>query len=297
VSVLTKIFVVLLVICSMLTTAATVVWVNKVEELKPQLNLARQKALNAEAQAVAEHNAALQMKTDAMAQVRQAEGDREVTLAVNTLLMQQVAQANVDIAKDHNDLATRDEEINRMTETQRVAMETNQEQEHQIGELRRVNDKLVDQAKDDAVAIADARALNETLTAEVKFRDEQISAFQEKMLKLSEMFKEWTGRDVEMALAVPGAVGPGAPPINGVIRDKKVINGVTYVTISVGSADRVIKGMIFHVVDRETATFLGEVTIETVDQDFAAGKLSGQADKVVQVRPGDEVKTQVLQGT
>jgi hypothetical protein len=81
-----------------------------------------------------------------------------------------------------------------------------------------------------------------------------------------------------------------APPINGVVRNRRTIAGQEYATISVGSADDVAKGMQFKVVDRNTGDFLGTLTVEAVEPNEASGRLTGP--KIADIRPGVEVRTQ-----
>jgi len=91
-----------------------------------------------------------------------------------------------------------------------------------------------------------------------------------------------------------GAEEPGvtpATPINGVIRDKKNVNGVIFATISVGSQDQVTKNMVFNVIDREQGDFLGYLRVDRVEPNEAIGRLDGP--KVADIKPGNEVRTQL----
>ncbi len=90
----------------------------------------------------------------------------------------------------------------------------------------------------------------------------------------------------------PTAVINPTPTISltGVIRDKKVIAGVPYATISLGSADAVAKNMQFKVIDANQNLFLGYLTVDTVEPHEATGRLTGPHPDAVQ--PGAEVRTQ-----
>jgi hypothetical protein len=64
--------------------------------------------------------------------------------------------------------------------------------------------------------------------------------------------------------------------VNGVVREKRVIAGVPYATISIGSADAVTRGMRLRVLGgRGGQEFLGYVDVTNVEPDEAIGKLSG----------------------
>ena len=77
--------------------------------------------------------------------------------------------------------------------------------------------------------------------------------------------------------------------LDGVVRDKTVIGGVPYATISIGSADQVQKNMQFKVVDHDR--FLGYLTVDTVEPHEATGRLEGP--HVNDIKSGVEVKTQL----
>jgi hypothetical protein len=83
----------------------------------------------------------------------------------------------------------------------------------------------------------------------------------------------------------------GAPAINGVISGVQPINGVPFATINVGSAQSVSKGMEFNIIDRPTGTFLGILTVDSVEQNEAVGRLRGP--HVDQIKQGNEVRTQL----
>ena len=88
------------------------------------------------------------------------------------------------------------------------------------------------------------------------------------------------------------APGMGVPNallnLHGQIKTKRKINDVDYATITLGSADSVTKGMKFRVVDRNT--FLGYLTIDSVEANEAVGHLTGP--NLQMVVPGSQVLTQ-----
>jgi len=75
------------------------------------------------------------------------------------------------------------------------------------------------------------------------------------------------------------------------VREKSDIGGVTYATISVGSADDVVKGMRFAVIDRDRGVFLGYLTVESVEPNESTGRLEGP--NVAEMKAGNEVRTQL----
>jgi hypothetical protein len=120
-----------------------------------------------------------------------------------------------------------------------------------------------------------------------------LQAEQEANQKLSGWVKDHGGDPVQLVSADTTPTGIGAPAIDGRVTDTGVIHGNLYVTLSVGSADGVQRGMQFNVVDGASGQFLGIVTVDTVDSNTASGKIEGDADKIAQVRPGNDAKTQL----
>ena len=70
-----------------------------------------------------------------------------------------------------------------------------------------------------------------------------------------------------------------------------MVNGVTYVTISVGSSDSVQPGMEFRVVDTtvEPHQFLGIVTITQADSNSSVGRLLADSQTADKIQKGNEV--------
>ena len=68
------------------------------------------------------------------------------------------------------------------------------------------------------------------------------------------------------------------------------ISNIPYATISVGTADRVAKGMTFTLIDSQ-GNFLGYLIVDTVDTNESAGRLTGP--RVADVKPGTDARTQL----
>ena len=65
------------------------------------------------------------------------------------------------------------------------------------------------------------------------------------------------------------------PDLQGVIRSVKTDEGRTYATISLGSQQKVEKGMEFSVIDQNDQTFLAKFIVDSVNPDSAFGRLEG----------------------
>jgi predicted nucleic acid-binding Zn-ribbon protein len=284
---LSKVFVVLLVVCSMLTTAATVVFVNKVTVTEQSLQAATA-AANAQKKAndaaIATANADSASAANALAV---AQGQIAALHASLDDANKAIGAANLTIAQDASDKAIQEANISRLSQGLAAAQSDNGKLSDMVTDLRSVNDKLQKNANDLDAAVADKENLYETANKDLQFAREQLQALQDKNNKLSAAVEKLGGNPNELDQTASGPT----PAINGVVRDIKDIGGVTYATISVGSADSVSKGMQFYVVDRSQGKFLGIVTIDYVDTNEATGRLTGPPDTVSMVHSGTEVKT------
>jgi chromosome segregation ATPase len=65
------------------------------------------------------------------------------------------------------------------------------------------------------------------------------------------------------------------PDLKGIIRSVRSADGQTYATISLGSADKVEKGMEFSVINPISMTFLSKFIVDSVDTNSAFGRLEG----------------------
>lgn len=98
-----------------------------------------------------------------------------------------------------------------------------------------------------------------------------------------------TGREQQPGAGVANAM-PAEAGVNlrGVVKARKNINGIEYATISLGAGQHVAKGMRFNVTDG--SQFLGYLTVDLVETDESVGHMEGPSLNLV--RPGTQVRTQ-----
>jgi hypothetical protein len=288
---LTKTFVVLLVIVSMLNAAAIVVFVNKAQPLQPQLTALNAQLQAAKLEATSNLNARQKSEDSYNAEVQQHQKDNSNNQAAVAAVQSQLNEAHVAIARltaDNTDLQAA---MNTANNNVQISTKTSSTLQEQTVQLRTMNDKLVKDNEEFAKRNAQLTSTLESLTQKQEETQEQLAQNKENLEKLAATLRQ-KGYDPQAIIDQPVAGGGiGAPSIEGVVREKSIINGNTFVTISVGSADGVAKGMKFNVLDG--SDFIGVVTIDTVDSDNSIGKLEGPQDKVGRVKNGDEVKTQL----
>ena len=284
---LTKLFVSMLIVLSLLTTAATVVYVNKEDVQKTALanTQAQLQAAQGAAQAARDElTAAQQNLTNVQAAANQAA--QAATTDINNR-QQQLSQLQVDLAKASSQQATQQLDISRLTEALNASQASSTALQTEVARLRTNNDNLVRQASDLNGSVSDLTARLEVTERERRLLAEQLTQAGTENQRLGMIIKN-ANISTDQANVIAQRSGPS---INGVIRDVRVIAGRPYATISVGSADGVRQNMEFKILDRAGGNFLGTLVVDSVEPNEATGRLDGP--KVAEIRPGVEARTQL----
>jgi hypothetical protein len=292
VSPLTKVFVMLLVVSSLLNAAAIVVYVNK-EAVTDQ----DYKALQAK-------NGSLER--DSAAATSDAASARGQLLAQEQLAASEASARQASLDKAAADLAAKDadnQQLLRNNQAQEgdlqslnaqlaIALATIKQDGQTLSDVRDSNAKLVQNQAENDAAVARQRQLAETYGRQVEYLGEQVK-------KDEDLIKAYSSVINQNHLSLPtpdqAAAAISGPPVSGVVQDTQSVNGVTYITISVGSADSVQPGMQFRVVDTQVDPhqFLGILTITRADVNSAIGRLQSDESLASRVQKGDEVSTEV----
>lgn len=285
---LTKILVILVVVLSLIQTAATVVFVSRVENANESLRTVREQNASNEAKLAAVQtslaNAEAQVNTVRQQAQAQVAASQQQLLTVQ----QQLADRDVRLAQLSSQAALQSTDLARTTEALRASEDTKSRLTDANADLRRANDELTRRVADLNSANADLTNRLEVTERERRFVQEQNAELQNQLARSTAALKD-AGVPTPTA-AAPVGVGRGAPAINATIREIRTIANIPYATISVGSADRVIVGMRFTVLDT-SGNFLGFLEVDNVQPNEAAGRLSGP--RVPDIRPGAEARTQL----
>jgi len=280
-SVLTKLFVVLLVVSSLLLSASVVVFVNRVEDFHTQLDTSKKqsdtlKATNA--RLTRDLSDAQRSLLDQQTQASNESGDLNRKLVEKDGELQKMANANGELTKKSLvDAAT----IKGTTDLARAAQEENKGLQQLTSDLRNKYDEIL--KKD-----GELNTMVTVLDNQLRAVDHERQLLQERVAELTAQAKAGGGRAGTPADAQTAGAGAAAGPINGVVRSVEVLGGKKYATISVGSADNVTKGMKFNVV--KGGEFLGYLTVDGVQPNEAYGQVEGKVEKI---QPGVDVKTQL----
>jgi hypothetical protein len=285
-SVLTKVFIVFHVVLSLMLAAGLIVFVNRTENFKTTLAADKAKissqasqlaAVTADDRAQEGYAAAARVARDA------AIADGQKTAAA---LEAEVGDAKVNVAEAQSAAKTLQVSIDNLTAVANASEGQRKALSDLLETIRTDNNTLNKKNGDLNLAVSD-------LTNKLEVATRLVTNYQETIaeLKAAKEADEKILADKGIPLNSSPGLAAGAPAINGVIRSSRMINGIPYATISVGADAQVMKGMKFSVIDSAKGEFLGDLTIEQVDEREATGKLEGP--HVADVQPGLEVKTQL----
>ena len=278
-SVITKLFVVLLVISSLLLSASVVVFVNRVEDFKTTSDGFKTKLTSA--------NREVKDLTSGLASARQEKTD------LQTEMTKQIGDLNRDVVTRDAAAADLKAQIAQASKDQQISLATNKgtadalkaTQEENKGLQQTVTDS---RAKNDELLKQNGELNTQVTVLDNKNRQLQKAADYAGELVVTLKAENATLRQKGATAGTSDAIVPDAGPINGVIRRVDIIGGKKYATISVGSSDLVKKGMRFNVINRQGGEFLGFLTVDSVQPNEAIGQLEGKVDKI---QAGVEVKT------
>lgn len=285
---LTKLFVVLLVILSLVTTSATIVYVNKEDQertraraVEGQLEAAKQNVQSLQEQLAAVQGNLTQVQQQANTQSGQANSDLVAR-------QQEISRLNVELAQAASKSAAQQLDISRLTEALNATQASANALQQEVAQLRGNNDQLVQQSSDLNGRVADLTNKLEVTERERRHLAEQLTQASADVSRMGKVIEGAGLSEEQRQLAVNRS---GLPNLNGVIRAVQTIAGREYATISLGSADQVTRGMEFKVIDQANGRFLGTLVVDTVEPTESTGRLEGPG--VAQVKPGVEVRTQL----
>jgi hypothetical protein len=296
VSALTKTFVLLHVVMSMLLAAGLIVFVNRVDDFQTasktttaNLRLAEQRSTEAQAELATVRSAMANVQQTSQARIQQIQAELAQRDQAILDLRGQLAEAQAQTAAAQTALTSN-------TEALKVAQQNQGTLQGQLAQLRTTHDKLMQQFTEANLSINDISARLAQTERQRRDLAEQVAAQGEQL----------ENRGADRARTDAGGTAPGEPGVagsrspglrnnvnvNGVVREKRVIAGVPYATISIGSADAVTRGMRLRVLGgRNGQEFLGYVDVTQVEPDEAIGRLTGP--RINEVTTNSQVVSQL----
>jgi hypothetical protein len=268
VSVMTKLFVVLLIICSLLLTAATVVFVNRTEDFHKVANASEERANRFQ-----RDKEAAQRDADA-ARTRETEAIATANGKVSDLLAR--------IQTMTQDLAAKDAAVNDLNAKLAVAQASITDQAgglksmgENVASVSARNKALTDENDKLRVTNADLVGANTDFSKRLDAAERDRRFLNEQLNQVRSDFAKAQGVITNAGIRPAAQARPATPDLKGVIRNVKTDEGRTYATISLGAQQKVEKGMEFSVVDQNEGTFLGKFIVDSVDPDTSFGRLEG----------------------
>ena len=287
-SALTKVFIVLHVVMTMLFVSAAIVFVNRAENSNAAAATAQRAEGIARRQAESALGEAQVARADAAAvKLQSANEVARIRQQLNAALTD-VRERDTQLAQLQQNLAAADARLQAATTALGTAQESNKLLTAQISETRESSNKIQRQNTELLTANSDLNSRLQTAIRSLRAANEEIDELKGAVADVQDRGGP--------AVAARGG-GQQRPevrpsiPINGVIRDRRNVNGVPYATISIGSADQVTENMVFNIVDREQGDFLGYLRVDRVEPNEAVGRIEGP--RVGDVKPGNEVRTQL----
>lgn len=291
-SALTKVFVLLQVVLSMLLVAGLVVYVNQAENYVGINKALASKVSAAEGQATRAQSEALAARSDTQL-VQQAYAARAQALNNElTNARKEVADHNAQLAKANADLAAVTGAVKSASEAMQLGQTTIATLQTQMGELRNSADKVQGRNTELELALSEANATLQVTERQRRDLAEQLAAAKEENADLRSSGGQTSMRPTATSAGMVGG-GPGrqaGQAIVGEVRGRRVINGVPFATINLGSSEGVTRDMTFYVIDRQ-GNFLGTLVIVSVTPDDATGRLQGE--RINEIASGNQVRTQL----
>jgi chromosome segregation ATPase len=282
-SILTKIFVVLVTVLSVGLVAMIVPFVYKTEQYQEKYNTEVARRRTAE-----ESSAVLQQTIQSM--VHSNSEQTRVIRDENSKLKTEIGKINgeranleAQITSERSALSAMQSQMARLAATLAQAIDLNKIQTTELNTLR---DSTAKNRTDYFEAIEQIKTLqtqNDTLDRIVKRQAEEMASLEEANTKQSDILKLVPEMYKNPTIA-------GAPPIEstvkieGQVTEIRKIDNNTFAEVNVGKKDGVTENMKFYI--HRNGTFLGTLVITKVDQKNAAGRM---VSLVQDIQKGDSV--------
>lgn len=285
-SALTKIFVVLLVVLSIVETAGMVVYVNRSEQFATTVKNLNGKLAAATAEVGSANDKAAMANTARQQLQQQMQAQIDAKVAQLNTIQGQLASEAARVAELEGNVAQMAAANKSANDALQVAQKSYDTINTQMADLRKAHTDLEKQYAEATFAINDLTNKYDVTNRNWRDANEQITQLNSELQK---------ARDTLHRAGIAANTNvQGEPLLNvqGVVRSKQNIGGIPYATISVGSADQVTKGMQFKVIDPQARNpFLGYLIVDRVEPNQAIGRLEGP--HVNEVHPGVQVRTQL----
>lgn len=291
-SILTKIFVVLVTVLSVLLVALIVPFVANTENFRGQLAQETQRRRAAEDKArdyQVEINAAQQAVAEQITDLNNK--NQKLTATINTL-QSDLATARADKQSETAKLAQLEATVSLLSASASQNSTILADLQTEVAQRRDAVVKLDRQRIELSDRVNQLQGDNEALTRSLRRTREQATSLESRLAEMNARIKslpdEYQGYFTDPAARLAGAE-PTEPDfeIRGRVTKVQSVEGVTFVQINVGSNDKVEPNMKFYVY-RGDSEYVGTIVVNAVDTDASAGRVTLSSGSVAE---GDMVYT------
>jgi hypothetical protein len=285
VSILTKIFVVLVTLLSVALLAFLVPLVSNQENYKEKLGIvSAQKSASDQAAAVA----STKLKAFETETVQLVTGLRTEISGKDQLVstMRQDLEREREMALREKARADKaDTSVSTLSASVKQLGEMQDKQSTELSGLRDQSLKLARQAVEAATKINDLRAQSEQQERLIRRQKEETARLTDELVKLNQAIAKLP-EEIRVKITGPQAdenvtgVPQPSGPISAQITKVTMVDGEPFAEMNVGKADGVIKAMRFWV-SRGSNQFVARLTVITVDDRTSAGRLDLVQERVV----------------
>ncbi|MFI5380825.1 MAG: hypothetical protein ACHRHE_16120 [Tepidisphaerales bacterium] len=267
---LTKLFVILMIVCSLLLTGAVVVFVNRQDNERH----AREERDIVVKRVEGERDAAQTLA--ASAQAREKDEARKSNAKIAELagdilkLNEKVRDAGVEKGQLNNTIATKDAQLTALAQANQATNQNLKDVQTRYDGLVKENDTLRVRNSELAGINTDFQKRLDEAERERRWLNEQVVQLKSEVDRCRKVLAD---KNISADPLPPLNKAPA--DIKGVVRGVKVQDDMVFATISLGSADRVAKGMKFTIVNQNSNDFLSFIIIDSVEPNEAFGHLEG----------------------
>lgn len=291
-SILTKIFVVLVTVLSVLLVALIVPFVANTENLRGQLGQANQRIVAAEDKArdyQVEINAAQEAVSAQISELRNK--NQKLESMVNTL-QSDLATARADKQSETAKLAQLDASVSLLAAAEDTNSKLLADLQTELTQRRDAVVQLGQQRIELSDRVNQLQGDNEALTRSVRRTREQATALEQALAQLNQKIESLPDnvRILFSGETRTASTQEGSEPdfvIRGQITKVSTVEGTTFVQINVGQNDKVEPNMKFYVHTADNK-YVGTIVISAVDTDASAGRVVLASGKITE---GDQVFT------
>ena len=293
-NVLTKVFVVLMTILSVVLVSLVVPFVANTENFKDQVAAAKAEANAARAEAAVQQARAEATRSDLIQQIDGFKAIENSIRQSNENLKSQLSSAKADLEKSRSDLIRTQADIANLTSANEQFAKIQVDLQKELAVRRDETVKLRSQVIELGQANNDQSSATNALRRAVRLAQENLIKTQEELAQANETLRK-IPQDVLISYTRPGAgdtdttTNPISPvPINAQVTDVKQAGETTLVQLNVGSSGGIRQNYQFQV--HRDGEYLGSVVIMTVDEQAAVGRVR-LLKSGAQIKTGDSARS------